>query len=173
MDTNQKALAQNYTKRGSGMEKQKPQRGELYQHFKGNLYEIVTLATHTESMEEMVVYQDHDQPEKIYVRPLNMFFDPVDTEKYPDAKQTLRFELYQETGEPVLKQQDLLMEFLDLTTAKDRILFLETHRDSLTEEFLGIAAVSLDFTENAHGFEERYLALLGYLRMVAKYEIRR
>lgn len=155
------------------MEKQKPQKGELYQHFKGNIYEILTLATHTESMEEMVVYQDHNQPEKIYARPLNMFFDPVDIEKYPDAKQKIRFVLYQETEESVLKQQDLLMDFLDLTTAKDRILFLETHRDSLTEEFLGIAAVSLDFTENANGFDERYLALLAYLKMVAKYEIRR
>ena len=39
------------------MEQEKPQAGEFYRHFKGNKYKIVTLATHSETMEEMVVYE--------------------------------------------------------------------------------------------------------------------
>ena len=39
------------------MEKQLPQPGWRYRHFKGGLYQIVTLALNTETGEDMVVYQ--------------------------------------------------------------------------------------------------------------------
>ena len=65
---------------------------QRYRHFKGNLYEVMAIAMHTETGEDMVIYQDVKHPEKIYARPYDMFNSLVDTIKYPDVKQKYRFE---------------------------------------------------------------------------------
>lgn len=148
------------------MEYRMPKKGEIYRHFKGNLYEVLAIAKHTETMENMVVYQEVEG-ETIYVRPLEMFASTVDKGKYPEAMQTYRFEK--------LEKKDTLsiMDFLDLSTTTEKMKYLETMKEFITEEFLGLVAQSLDFVENEGTLNERYRALLQYLRTVQRYEIRR
>lgn len=148
------------------MEFRKPIKGEIYKHFKGNLYEIITIAKHTETLEEMVVYKEAEG-EAVYARPLEMFVSRVDKEKYPEVLQTYRFELQD------AKSKLSIMDFLDLSTTTEKIQYLETMKDNLTEEFIGLVAQCLEFVENDGILDDRYHALIKYLRTVERYEIRR
>ncbi|MCR4698183.1 MAG: DUF1653 domain-containing protein [Bacilli bacterium] len=75
--------------------------GDIVRHFKREtvdpnttqyLYEIKGVAIHSETREEMMVYQGLYDDFLLYVRPLKMFLSQVDKEKYPAIKQKYRFE---------------------------------------------------------------------------------
>lgn len=92
------------------MERPIPKIAEVYRHFKGNYYWIWTVAHHSETGEQMVVYQRLTEEQTrlitsvkgctltavrwgdVCVRPLDMFMSKVDHQKYPDVKQKYRFE---------------------------------------------------------------------------------
>ena len=75
--------------------------GDIVRHFKREwvsdetseyLYKVLAFAQHTETGERLVIYQALYAPFKICARPYGMFLSRVDREKYPDVKQTYRFE---------------------------------------------------------------------------------
>jgi hypothetical protein len=60
-----------------------------YKHFKGKSYEVISLAKHSETMEDMVIYKPLYESEiKCWVRPLSSFEESVlvNGEKIPRFK---------------------------------------------------------------------------------------
>lgn len=69
-----------------------PRQGDIYRHFKNELYQIVSVATHFKTGEAYVVYQALFGDFRTYVRPLDMFIGAVDCQKYPSVTQKYIFE---------------------------------------------------------------------------------
>lgn len=52
----------------------------IYEHYKGQLYKVIYLARHSETREELVVYQALYGEKGIWVRPLSMFLERLNIE---------------------------------------------------------------------------------------------
>lgn len=52
-------------------------KGSLYEHYSGKRYQILGVGRHSESLEEMVVYQALYGEQDIWIRPLKMFLENV------------------------------------------------------------------------------------------------
>ena len=55
--------------------------GEIYKHFKGNTYKILAIAKHSETMEDLIIYQQIDKPQNIWARPNSMFLDVIEKDR--------------------------------------------------------------------------------------------
>ncbi len=54
----------------------------IYRHFKGNMYRVLAVATHSETLEPMVVYQALYGEKGVWVRPASMWAEQVDRPEY-------------------------------------------------------------------------------------------
>jgi hypothetical protein len=59
-----------------------------YKHYKGNEYEVIGIAKHSETLEDMVMYQALYGDHQYWVRPLSMFLEEVEYE----GRKVKRFE---------------------------------------------------------------------------------
>ncbi len=160
-----------------------PVKGEKYRHFKGNDYEILAVARHSETMEELVIYFPVKTPEKIFARPLTMFMSEVDHEKYPNAGQDYRFEKIADApsaGFDTASADDgldgvspMLLEFLDADSYADKLLIFDRMKNIITDELIDAIAVSLDTEVDKLPLEERYRQIKEILLMQESYETTR
>lgn len=180
-----------------------PRAGQFYRHFKGNLYQIVTVAKHSETGEALVIYQALYGSYGVYARPLEMFLSKVDKDKYPQVTQEYRFEAV-DLGEAVQKpvtlqaeaavqpntdmaRQDAVQEakreqpnwdagieeFLDAGSYQERLRIFTGMQHRLTDDMIDIMAVSMDTEVNEKELSERITSLKNFLLTQVKYESNR
>lgn len=179
-----------------------PKNNEIYKHFKGNLYKIITTATHSETGEQMVVYQALYGEFPIYCRPLDMFMSEVDHDKYPEVTQKMRFEPVDELVNmdsvansvktpcaPELQEDNsqheecpseengevdpLILEFLDAENIAQKKNVLTALHHRITDEIINTLAVVMDVVIEEGELEDRYYQLKNCLETKEKYEIER
>lgn len=175
-----------------------PKPGEIYQHFKGNKYKIITLAQDTETGDILVIYQAIQGEQKTFAREVSMFMSEVDHVKYPNVTQKNRFEKIEEApsagdlseettkklntnsmpdaagSEPAGVQLDAgLMEYLDADTYEKRLEVLTSMKDRLTNEMINTMAVAIDVEIDDGDVEKRYEELKYCLLTREKFECNR
>lgn len=135
----------------------KPMPGEIYRHFKNKMYQIVTVAAHSETGEWYVVYQALYGDFRTYIRPYDMFISPVDHHKYPDVEQKYRFALLEGPVVPDITAQEKKTEsvrmqdgMVEKTTEPDENPNLEAN-----EELQGVNPHFLAFLD-ADSYSKKY-----------------
>ena len=179
-----------------------PQANQIYRHFKGNLYRIIAIAIHSETEEQMVVYQGLYGDYPVYCRPLDMFVSEVDREKYPEVTQKFRFEpvnglvstdmnvidgvtdkvdadMTENDSMPVeddsaMNEVDpMILEFLDAETNAQKRNILTGLHHRITNEMIDTLAVVMDVVIEEGDLEDRYQQLKTCLETIDRYEIER
>ena len=170
--------------------------GQFYKHFKDKLYQILTVAEHSETGEKMVVYQALYGDFRTYVRPYDMFVSEVDREKYPNAAQKYRFELiksenfgnteakpekfveavYEAQSENELAEEGVnpdLLVFLELDTLAEKLEMFRDLRKRIDDHLLDSIAASLDIVVDEGPLPQRYQEVLNCLETMEHFECSR
>lgn len=154
--------------------RQLPKNGEFYRHFKNKLYQIITVAKHSETGEQLVIYQALYGDFGVYARPLEMFMSEVDHEKYPDVTQKYRFERVELSSNTVTETQvkdHTQREY----AAENRNLLENSEKQSLADSFeqsenMGLSSREEEYEDginpkvleflDSEDFDERYNILV-------------
>lgn len=183
--------------------RENPKPFEIYQHFKGNQYQILTLAKDSEDGRDLVVYQAMYGDYQVYVRDLAQFMSPVDKGKYPEASQEYRFEKrvkaeiksakaspdsaltepqaeikQAEPEQTEAEQTEAYLDpdvaaFLDADSYDQKLDILAGLHNRITEDMLEVIAVATDIELNEGSLEERYTELKNCLLTMEKFECNR
>lgn len=164
--------------------------GEFYRHFKNKLYQILAVAYHSETGEQMVVYQALYGDFKVYVRPFAMFVSEVEHEKYPEASQQYRFEkvTFQAAGEsetsvseanaseasdlevPEPEANPALIRFLEADGYDLQMECLKALRKNASQSDLDSLYVVLDMKPESGSVQEQIDAVARFLSMQNRYD---
>lgn len=145
-----------------------PKPGELYRHFKNKLYQIITVAQHSETGEKLVIYQALYGDFKTYARPLDMFVSEVDHQKYPDADQVYRFEKVVPEQKAESEQKE---ESEHKTESEQKAVTQQKDGCGNTDSYAGSQAISQENNDNAEQINPGLLEFLDAETFDEKYNV--
>lgn len=158
----------------------RPVAGEIYRHFKNKEYRIIAIAEHSETGEELVIYQALYGEKKICARPLAMFVSEVDHEKYPLVSQKYRFEKIAEgesandaSKEKRLEEMSLeekMMAFFDSDDLEAKYKILLSMREEITDTVIDNLAVAVDVVIPDGEITDRFEDLKRAIQTRQRYE---
>ena len=176
-----------------------PKPGEIYRHYTDKLYQIIVIATHTETGEKLVVHQALFGNFEILVKPMVLFLKKVDPVQYPEVQQQFEFELHRkeeivlevplstkvndmnaetiEVNDQVKESSIsegsvnvILLDFLDAESYQKKLEILSCNRKHMDDRLINDMAVSLDCTVNEGPIEERIQGLMSCLQAMSRFE---
>lgn len=162
-----------------------PKSGELYRHFKNKLYQVVTVATHSETREKLVIYQALYGDYQVYARPLEMFVSEVDHLKYPEVTQKYRFERVEQPVQTASQDAQAvqiqetatdsavnpkLLAFLDADDMDEKYNILVSMRDEVDDQLINNMAVAVDVVIPDGDVSKRYEQLKNCIKTRQRYE---
>lgn len=168
--------------------------GDIYKHFKNKLYQIITIAIHSETGERYVVYQALYDDFNTYIRPYEMFISEVDRIKYPEVTQKYRFEKVEKinnsdnaghvnsfktapeeekTVESDTGVNPILLEFFDKNSLADKIEYLNSVKSKINDRLINDISASLDLTIEEGDVSIRFASLINCLQTMARFECQR
>lgn len=153
----------------------RPEVGETYRHFKNKNYKIIAIAHHSETGEELVIYQALYGDGMVCARPLDMFVSEVDHEKYPEVTQKYRFEKIEDA--PVenktvdqMTVEEKMMAFFDTEDLESRYRILLKMREEITDTMIDNMAVVMDVVIPDGDITKRYDSLKRAIQTKQRYE---
>ncbi len=172
--------------------------GSIYKHFKGGLYQVICVASHSETDEKLVIYQALYGKYEIYARPLKEFIGQVDRNKYPDSPQLYRFcEIsreslpvkddtvpkaagsydssceYQPASSETKPDVPVIMQFLDADTSEEKLAILKANISKIDEKTINNIEASMDIVSDSTVLDTRINYICDVLRTRSKYESNR
>lgn len=157
-----------------------PKQGEIYRHIKDKPFQVIAVATHAETKEQMVVYQELYGDFQIYVHPLSSFFNEVNHQKNSDTVQTnqsVRLDKASvQTNEDLTADGEinsLLMRFLDAETYSKKLEIVTSNRKHMSDRLINDMAVAIDCTVEEGPLEDRLQALINCLQQMSRFENKR
>ncbi len=145
----------------------RPVVGEIYRHFKNKNYKIIAIAHHSETGEELVIYQALYGDGMVCARPLDMFISEVDHEKYPEVTQKYRFEKVSNANQTV---EDKMMVFFDTEDLEEKYQILLSMRQEITDMIIDNLAVDVDVVIPDGTLQKRFDDLKHAILTKQKYE---
>lgn len=121
-----------------------------YRHFKGNEYEVLDIATHSETLEPMVVYRPLYGEGKLWVRPASMWEEMVELDsklvprftylpkKYTNALSRLWYNGTEPEWEKALAHYHTLYKDVALE------IFMEKLKPETVDQFVVLALLTID-----------------------------
>jgi hypothetical protein len=165
----------------------RPVAGETYRHFKNKEYKIIAIAHHSETGEELVIYQALYGDGMICARPLDMFVSEVDHDKYPEVTQKYRFEKIGEARDTVetvpemseegkekrleeMSLEEKMMAFFDNEDLEAKYKILLSMREEITDTIIDNLAVDVDVVIPDGDIHKRFDDLRKAMQTKQKYE---
>ena len=153
----------------------RPEVGETYRHFKNKNYKIIAIAHHSETGEELVIYQALYGDGMICARPLDMFVSEVDHEKYPEVTQKYRFEKIEDAptenkSVDQMTPEEKMMAFFDTDDLEARYRILLKMREEVTDTMIDNMAVVMDIVIPDGDITMRYDNLKRAIQTKQRYE---
>ena len=103
----------------------RPLPGEKYRHFKNKLYQVITIAKHSETGEELVIYQALFCSFGVYSSSLSLCVSELDHVLYPDVHQKYRvvcvYESMEETGKNAEPKAETAQPVMQKATAENAV----------------------------------------------------